>query len=64
MTDAKNDPQTVEKPEGPPPDEGMAYDPEMTDTDEANIPPESNADPGATPGATGATDAGPAADGD
>ena len=28
-----------------PPDEGKAYDPEMTDQDEANIPPESEADP-------------------
>ena len=45
MTDHERDPQTVEKPEGPPPDEGLAYDPEMTDTDEANIPPESDADP-------------------
>jgi hypothetical protein len=36
---------SVEAPTGTPPDEGLAYDPEMTDTDEANIPPESDADP-------------------
>ena len=32
-------------PSGKPPDEGLAYDPTMTDTDEANIPEESDADP-------------------
>ena len=37
----------VTQPGGPPPDEGKAYDPEMTDQDEANIPPESDADPDA-----------------
>ena len=36
---------SVEGPTGTPPDEGKAYDPEMTDTDEANIPEESDADP-------------------
>ena len=36
----------VDHPSGtPPPDEGLAYDPEMTEADEANIPPESEADP-------------------
>lgn len=35
----------VDEPMGRPPDAGKAYDPEMTDTDEANIPPESEADP-------------------
>lgn len=35
----------VGQPSGPPPDEGKAYDPEMTDPDEANIPPDSDADP-------------------
>ena len=39
------DATSVEQPSGPPPDEGKAYDPEMTDPDEANIPPESDADP-------------------
>lgn len=39
------DPTSVTQPGGPPPDEGLAYDPEMTDADEANIPPESDADP-------------------
>jgi hypothetical protein len=39
------DATSVEKPAGPPPDEGKAYDPAMTDTDEANIPPESDSDP-------------------
>jgi hypothetical protein len=36
---------SVTGPAGPPPDEGKAYDPAMTDADEANIPPESEADP-------------------
>ncbi len=36
---------SVDEPTGPPPDEGLAYDPEMTDTDEANIPEDSEADP-------------------
>lgn len=35
----------VNQPSGEPPDAGLAYDPEMTDTDEANIPPDSDADP-------------------
>jgi hypothetical protein len=43
------DATSVEKPAGPPPDEGKAYDPAMTDTDEANIPPESDSDPEARP---------------
>lgn len=40
-----DDATSVEQPTDRPPDEGKAYDPEMTDTDEANIPPESDADP-------------------
>ena len=36
---------SVEGPAGPPPDEGKAYDPTMTDADEANSPPQSDADP-------------------
>ena len=40
---------SVEGPTGTPPDEGLAYDPEMTDTDEANIPEESEADPAGPP---------------
>ena len=36
---------SVEEPSGQPPDDGLAYDPEMTDTDEANVPPESDSDP-------------------
>jgi len=39
------DATSVDQPSGPPPDAGKAYDPEMTDQDEANIPPESDADP-------------------
>lgn len=39
------DATSVEQPTDRPPDEGMAYDPEMTDQDEANIPPDSDADP-------------------
>ena len=36
---------SVQKPTGASPDRDLAYDPTMTDTDEANIPPESTADP-------------------
>jgi hypothetical protein len=43
------DATSVDAPTGSPPDEGMAYDPEMTDDDEANIPAESDADPEAAP---------------
>ena len=50
MTDHERDQDeadatSVSQPSGPPPDEGKAYDPEMTDEDEANIPPESDVDP-------------------
>jgi hypothetical protein len=43
------DATSVDAPTGSPPDEGMTYDPEMTDGDEANIPAESEADPAAAP---------------
>ena len=39
---------SVEQPTGTPPDEGLAYDPSMTDVDEANIPADSEADPDAS----------------
>ena len=39
------DATSVTGPEGPPPDEGKAYDRELTEQDEANIPPESEVDP-------------------
>jgi hypothetical protein len=39
------DATSVNEPSGTPPDEGKAYDPAMTDADEANIPPETEADP-------------------
>ena len=38
----------VDGPSGEPPDAGLAYDPTITDTDEANIPPDSEADPDAS----------------
>lgn len=41
----ERDASRVDEPSGSPPDEGLAYDPTMTDTDEANIPPESESDP-------------------
>ena len=41
----ERDARTVDEPSGTPPDEGLAYDPEMTEADEANVPPESAADP-------------------
>jgi hypothetical protein len=43
--DDEADATSVSQPSGPPPDEDKAYDPEMTDQDEANIPPDSDADP-------------------
>lgn len=51
MTDER-DPRKVDAPMGPPPDEGLVYDTEMTDVDEANVPPDSHVDP-ATPGGEG-----------
>lgn len=41
----EHDPSTVDQPSGQPPDEGRAYDPSMTEGDEANIPPGSDSDP-------------------
>lgn len=41
----EEDATSVSGPTGTPPDEGLAYDRSMTDADEANIPPESDADP-------------------
>ena len=41
----ERDAKKVDEPSGPPPDEDLAYDPEMTEADEANIPPGSDADP-------------------
>ena len=41
----EEDATSVQQPSGEPPDAGLAYDPEMTEQDEANIPPESEADP-------------------
>lgn len=40
-----DDATSVTQPSGRPPDEDGAYDPAMTDQDEANIPPDSDADP-------------------
>lgn len=47
-TSSQADPTSVEKPAGKAPDQGKAYDRAMTDEDEANIPPDSEADPNAT----------------
>jgi len=44
----ERDARKVDEPSGTPPDADLAYDPEMTEADEANIPPESDADPEAT----------------
>ncbi len=44
----KDEASSVEEPTGTPPDEGLAYDPSMTDVDEANIPADSEADPDAS----------------
>lgn len=42
---SEEDSKSVNEPSGRPPDEGLAHDPAMDDGDEANIPPESEADP-------------------
>ncbi|MEO8246781.1 MAG: hypothetical protein ABI622_06620 [Chloroflexota bacterium] len=47
MTD-EPDATSVKQPSGSPPDAGLAYDPSMTEQDEANIPPGSDADPAST----------------
>jgi len=41
----ERDATSVNEPSGTPPDAGLAYDTSMTEQDEANIPPESDADP-------------------
>jgi hypothetical protein len=47
-SNADAEPTSVEKPAADVPDAGKAYDPAMTDEDEANIPPDSAADPNAS----------------
>lgn len=44
----ERDAEKVDEPGGEPPDKGLAYDPTLTDTDEANIPPDSAPDPDAS----------------
>jgi len=46
----ERDPSRVDEPSGEPPDKDLAFDPTMTDADEANVPAESDADPAADPG--------------
>jgi hypothetical protein len=41
----ERDGSKVDEPSGEPPDKDLAFDPTMTDPDEANIPPDSEADP-------------------
>ena len=41
----ERDATTVDEPAGEPPDKDLAFDPTMTEGDEANIPPDSAADP-------------------
>ena len=53
--ETERDPKKVDSGTGAPPDEGLVYDEEMTDVDEANVPPDSDADP-ATPGGEGDSD--------
>ena len=48
MSDER-DAQKVDEPSGTAPDKDLAYDPEMTEADEANIPAESDADPEKAP---------------
>jgi hypothetical protein len=42
---SEDDATSVDRPTGRPEAEDTPYDPEMTEGDEANIPPESDADP-------------------
>jgi hypothetical protein len=41
----ERDATNVDEPAGEPPDKDLTYDPVMTDPDEANVPPDSDADP-------------------
>jgi hypothetical protein len=41
----REDASRVDRPSGTPPDAGKAYDPGMTEGDEANVPEGSDADP-------------------
>ena len=45
--DQRDDAESVQEPKGTPPDKDLTFDPAMTDADEANIPPASDADPNA-----------------
>jgi len=46
----ERDASKVDEPSGEPPDKDLTFDPTMTEGDEANVPPESEADPvGETP---------------
>ena len=45
----ERDATKVDEPSGEQPDKDLAYDPAMTDTDEANVPPDSDADPTGEP---------------
>ena len=47
MDDQRDDADSVQEPKGSPPDKDLTFDPAMTDADEANIPPASDADPNA-----------------
>ena len=47
MDDQRDDAGSVQEPKGTPPDKDLTFDPAMTDADEANIPPASDADPNA-----------------
>jgi hypothetical protein len=45
----ERDASAVDEPAGDPPDEDLTFDPAMTDADEANLPPASDADPNSEP---------------
>ena len=47
--DQERDASKVDEPSGEPPDKDLTFDPTMTDADEANVPPASDADPNAEP---------------
>jgi hypothetical protein len=45
----ERDASKVDEPSGEPPDKDLTFDPTMTDADEANLPPASDADPNSEP---------------
>jgi hypothetical protein len=47
MDERPDEAESVQEPKGTTPDSDLTFDPDMTDADEANLPPDSDADPNA-----------------